>query len=262
MRFDERPIDDVREWQVDVLVAQGLRGPEELYRLPVANRQRELDIEQGSGAKDWGRLALGVGVNTIRLDVRAVLQEPVQDVERLPDVAEDKVAEQRDVGVRNVIVADRAVPVVADMTLGEQIPPVEVPLPAICRCMFSGAPALREREAVIHVDQGGNYLIALLFSDMPLVNPHNLSAVIALQRPGGLGGFPVIAVGERGRHVPSLRGINLPIASGDQPEEPGPVEPVPGVDEHVRDVEWLNPFRDLLFQLLGVLRLFTSCGSR
>ena len=45
--------------------------------------------------------------------------------------------------------------------------------------------------------------------------------------------------------------------SGDRPEEPGPVEPVLGVDEHVEDVQGLDPFRDPSLQRLDVLRFLS-----
>ena len=43
--------------------------------------------------------------------------------------------------------------------------------------------------------------------------------------------------------------------SGDRPEEPGPVEPILSVGEHVEDVHTLDPLRDQLLQRLEILRL-------
>ena len=202
VRLDERPIDHVREQRVDVLVARGLRGPEERQALPVANPGHEVDAQQVGEAEDRGGLPLGVGMDRVRLDVRPVLQQPIQDVDRLPHAARDEVAEQRHVGVRDVIVADAAVPAVADVVLGEQVLLVEVPLHAVRRGVLPRAPELREREAIVRVDQGGDGLVEVLLGDVPLIDPRDLPAVEALQGPSGLGRPQVAAVAERGRHVP------------------------------------------------------------
>lgn len=57
---------------------------------------------------------------------------------RFPNAARDEVAEQGDVHVRNVVVADAAVAAVTDMIFREQILLVKVPLRSICRGMFAG----------------------------------------------------------------------------------------------------------------------------
>jgi len=53
----------------------------------------------------------------VRLDVGQVVNQAVEDVDRLVNTARDEVAEQRDVLVRDVIVADPAIAAVADVIL-------------------------------------------------------------------------------------------------------------------------------------------------
>ena len=55
-----------------------------------------------------------------RLDVRRVLEQALENVDRFPDTAWDEMAEQGDVRVRDVVVGDPAVAAIADRVLGEQ----------------------------------------------------------------------------------------------------------------------------------------------
>lgn len=66
------------------------------------------------------RLALRIGVYGRRLDVGGVLQQPFEDVDRLPDSARDEVAEQSDIGVRDVVVGDTTEASIADRVLSQQ----------------------------------------------------------------------------------------------------------------------------------------------
>jgi hypothetical protein len=65
-------------------------------------------------------MALGIGVHRGRLDVRSVLEQTLKDVDGFPDATWDEVAEQGDIGVRDVVIGDPAVAAVADRVFGEQ----------------------------------------------------------------------------------------------------------------------------------------------
>jgi hypothetical protein len=54
------------------------------------------------------------------LDVGRVLEQGFQDVDGFPHPARDEVAEQGDVGVRDVVVGDPAIAAVADRVLGQE----------------------------------------------------------------------------------------------------------------------------------------------
>jgi hypothetical protein len=48
-------------------------------------------------------LALGVGMQRVRLDLGPVLQQPVQDMDGFPDAARDEAGEERDVAVSDSV---------------------------------------------------------------------------------------------------------------------------------------------------------------
>ena len=52
-----------------------------------------------SKREDGLRLPLRVGMKNVGLDAAFVLEQTVEDVDRLPDTARDEVAEERDIGV-------------------------------------------------------------------------------------------------------------------------------------------------------------------
>src|SRR4051812_27656362 len=79
------------------------------------------------------RLALRIGMQRVRLNVGGVLPDDVQDVNRLPDPADDKVAEERDVHVRDVMIGHSARTAVADVILRHQALLVERELGAVGR---------------------------------------------------------------------------------------------------------------------------------
>ena len=67
--------------------------------------------------EDGFGLSLRIGAENVGLNVAFILEQTVEDVDRLPDAARDEMAEQSHVGVRDVIVADSAVTAVADVAL-------------------------------------------------------------------------------------------------------------------------------------------------
>jgi hypothetical protein len=85
-----------------------------------------------SKPKYWSALSLRVGVKSVRLDVRFILEQAIQDVDSLPYSARDKVTEQSYVGIGNVVVAQSAIASIADVILREEILLVEIPLGPVC----------------------------------------------------------------------------------------------------------------------------------
>ena len=55
-----------------------------------------------------------------RLDVRGVLEQALQNVDRFPDAAWDEMAEQGDVRIRDVVVSDATVAAIPYRVLGKQ----------------------------------------------------------------------------------------------------------------------------------------------
>jgi hypothetical protein len=77
--------------------------------------------------EDGLRLPLGVGMKSVGLDVAFVLEQTVEDVDRLPDAARNEVAEEGDVGVGDLVVADASVSAIADVVLREKVLFIEIP---------------------------------------------------------------------------------------------------------------------------------------
>jgi hypothetical protein len=71
--------------------------------------------------EDGLALALGVGMQRVGLDRRAILHQAIQDVNGLPYTAGNEAGEQSDVGIGYVVVGDAAIAAVADMARADQI---------------------------------------------------------------------------------------------------------------------------------------------
>ena len=103
---------------------------------PTRQRERRLGrckspCEEIREAKDRFGLALGIGMQRVRANLRAVLQQAVQDIHGFPHPAGNEAAEQGDVGVRDVVVADSTPPAIPNMVLTEQVLFVDVPFGAV-----------------------------------------------------------------------------------------------------------------------------------
>ena len=87
--------------------------------LDAPDARHELDAQEVRQREDRVTLGLGVPVNRVRSNVRFVGHQPVKDVDALIGAAGNEMAEQRDELVRYMVVADTAVPTIADMVLGQ-----------------------------------------------------------------------------------------------------------------------------------------------
>lgn len=79
VRLDQPPIDLAAEERIDVLVGDLLVGTIESHVCPVPHARHQLDPKQARQTEDRFALALGVGMQGIRLNGGAVFQEPVED---------------------------------------------------------------------------------------------------------------------------------------------------------------------------------------
>jgi response regulator of citrate/malate metabolism len=72
--------------------------------LPVPDARHELNTEQVRKAEHRRVLSLRISVESVGLDVAFVVQQSVENVDRLPNTTRNEVTEQRDIHVRNVVV--------------------------------------------------------------------------------------------------------------------------------------------------------------
>jgi hypothetical protein len=121
MRGDQVPVNVASEQRVDMLVADRLCGVVEGDVAQAAHARHQLDAKQPAEAEHGFALTLGVGMQSVRLDLRLILQQPNKDMDRFPDAAWDEAGEERDVVVGDVVVGDAATGAVADALGAKEI---------------------------------------------------------------------------------------------------------------------------------------------
>ena len=62
-----------------------------------------------------------VGMEGVRLQSGFVFQQPIENVDRLPDPAGNKMAEQRDISVTNVMIRNPAKAAIANVTRPQEV---------------------------------------------------------------------------------------------------------------------------------------------
>lgn len=111
-----------------------------------------MDAEQVGEREDRRGLALRVGVHGVWSEVRGVLEQALQDGDRLPHPARNEVAEQRHVAVGRVMVGDPARPPVADVGRSQEVLLGEIVLGSVGRRASAVAPDLGQREGVVPIE--------------------------------------------------------------------------------------------------------------
>ncbi len=241
MGLDQIPVNSVPEQRIDVFVTNVLIGAEELVFAPVADARHQLDAQQMRKAEHRQRLPLRVGVDGVRLDVGGVLQQAIDDVDRLPDTARDEVAEQRDVRIGHVVVGDAAVAAIADVVRGEQILVVEVVLGAVGGRALAIAPAFGELQAGVAVDDVPTGRRQFVGIHMPAVDERqHVRRDGATQVSGSLGRSEIATIGEGGEDVALGRLLDLGVRAGQRTEVPGPARPVGHIAQDLDDAAFAH----------------------
>lgn len=96
-------------------------------------------------------------------------------------------AEERDVGIRDMIIADSPIAAIADVVFGQQVLLVHLPLGAIGGSPFAGAPEGGQMEAIVGGDDRTDGFIQFFFGDMVLIDPGQITAIDSAQRASRLG---------------------------------------------------------------------------
>ena len=164
-------------------------------------RVQQLEPEQVREGVHGVALPLGVGVDRVRLGVRALFEESFDDVDGFPDAAGDEVREERDVVVGDVVVGDPAVAAVADVRLGQEVVDQRVDLGAVGGDRLPVSPGLDEVELEVGVDDVGCRVVELLGREVRRGGHAQLVRGDAADVAGGLCRAEVAAVGERRQHV-------------------------------------------------------------
>ena len=107
--------------------------------------------------------------------------------------------EQRDVGVRDVVVTDAAVAAIADVILAEQVLLVKIPFGAIGGGSPPCPPVSGQFVFLVRVDDLDDSAVQPFFGHVVKVEPGDLATVQLLDGVGGLGGAQIAAVAEERR---------------------------------------------------------------
>src|SRR5947209_15732805 len=92
-------------------------------------------------------------MNRVRLNLRLVLHQSINDIDGFPDATCDEVAKQEDVQVAHMMVGDASEPAVADVFLREQVLFRQIVLCPVSGCPLSCSPAPWERTPIEAVDE-------------------------------------------------------------------------------------------------------------
>ena len=67
-------------------------------------------------------------MNGVRLNLRLVMQQAVEDVDRFPNSTRDEMTEQRNVGIRDVVIANATITTIANAIFSQEVVLVNIPL--------------------------------------------------------------------------------------------------------------------------------------
>lgn len=67
-------------------------------------------------------------MNGVRLNLRLVMQQAVEDVDRFPNSTRDEMTEQRNVGIREVVIANATITTIANVIFSQEVVLVNIPL--------------------------------------------------------------------------------------------------------------------------------------
>src|ERR671932_786834 len=206
-------------------------------------------------AKDRRRLHLGIRRPCGRLNVRWLLEQAYEAVDRFPDAARNEMAEQSDVTVGHVVVGDAAIAAVADRVLGEQAVLGEFVLGAVGCSGATAAPDLRQIAAVVGIDKVLYRGLELSDADVAAVGKRQLvRSRQALHVASCLSWAQIAAVREDREDVALDRIGELRLGTGQWPKVPRPARPLADGGEHVENVAFWHAFQKRSLKCLSRCR--------
>ena len=140
MGFNEIPIDSICEKAIQVGVMHFWIRAVQREVFPISDPWHEGNAQQMRQAKHGGALRLRIAMHRLWSDRGVFFGKHIQNVRALPDPTGDEVTEERDVGIRDMIIADSPITTIANMIFGQQVLLVHLPLGAIGGSAFAGAP--------------------------------------------------------------------------------------------------------------------------
>ena len=177
MRLNQFPIKGVSKDLLNVRVAHFFAGTVQLEVLPVADARHQIDAQQIGQTKDGRALSLRIGMQGVGLDFGLIFEQTIQNINRFPYSARNEMAEERDVGIGDMVIPDPAITAVAKVIFREQILFIEIPLRAVGGSALARAPMFRQGEPIIAVNNLGNGCLQILLRDVALIDPGDLPPI-------------------------------------------------------------------------------------
>jgi hypothetical protein len=152
---NQLPVHGAAEEGLDAGVALRGIGPIQLELAPATNPWHQLNAEQIREPEEPVRLAVGIGMDLLGVEVGEVKQERIEDIGCFVSPTRNESAEERDVVIGNVPVRDAAGLTIADVVLGQQIVLEGFKVGAISHRSLAAPPCPRQLKLSIEVDQIG-----------------------------------------------------------------------------------------------------------
>src|SRR5579871_1698983 len=159
MSFDKCPIDGLGEEAVQVRILYLPIWAKQREVLPVSDPGHQRDPQQMSETKDGGALRLGVSMHRFWSNRRRLFLKHIENVGAFPDAAWDKMTEQGNVGIRDMVIPNAAITPIADMIFSQQVLFIHLPLGTIGRGTLAGAPVGGQMKPIVGRNDPANRLI-------------------------------------------------------------------------------------------------------
>jgi hypothetical protein len=238
-----------------MLVADRFRGAVEGDVAQTAHTRHQLDAKQAAEAEHGFALALGVSMQSVGLDLRLVLQQPIGDMDGFPHASGDEAGEQRDVIVGDVIVGDvvvgdAAIGAIADVLGTDETVLPQLDVGAVGNGGTPASPMPGQVEAGLLVDDVDHGRLQLVGVDVLRVDPaQRLRRRNIGSMSGGLAGAEIAAVAEHGEQVTLHSRRELRVGAGGRPGLAGVLGPVLSMFQNAEQVTFRHAGADFLFEL-------------
>lgn len=202
MRDDQLPVDVPSKQCIDMMVADGSISSAKGYIIPVAHTRHQHDAEQSAQAEDRLALALGISVQCVGLNIGAVLQKAVEDMDGLLDSAGNEAGKKGNIVVGDMMVGDAAISAVSNVGGTEKIVLAQRHMAAVGNGRISSTPHLWQRKPRIFADDITHRRFDFVGVDVLGVDPtQHLRGGNIRGVTSGLAGAEIAAIAEDGKQV-------------------------------------------------------------
>ena len=147
-------------------------------------------------------------MNGVRLDLRLVLHQSINDIDSFPDPTGDEVREEQDIQVAHMVVGDASKPTITDMLLCQQVLFCQIVLRPISSSSLARSPTQRKRTPMEAVDDITKRSLQLFCCHMTTIEPgQRLTVDLSSQVAGQLVGSQITVMWNIPDRCIEVRGI-------------------------------------------------------